>query len=99
MVNFRNMNARALAGLLLWTTCVLANDWAGYRGDGERRAYSSEAFPEGLKRAWTLSVRAPTPAWPQPAPKSYWQQLDKITARVTDDSRGRRVCFVRFECG
>ncbi len=79
------MRAKVIAALLLGIPFVQAAEWPGYRGGVERRAFSAETFPQGLKRAWTLSAHAPTPAWPKPARRSYWQQLDDITARVTDD--------------
>ncbi len=71
--------------LVLFVGTAEARDWPGYRGGRERRAFSPEAFPQKLKPAWTVSLQAPSPAWPAPAKKSYWQKLETITARVTDD--------------
>jgi outer membrane protein assembly factor BamB len=63
-----------------------AGEWGAYRGGKARRSYSSESFSTDLSLAWTAESNSrPHPAWPAPARKSYWQQLESITARVTDD--------------
>lgn len=61
-------------------------DWPTYRGDAGRTATTLEAGPELLRLAWRLASAAPPrPAWPPPADRSYWQRLDSINPRITDD--------------
>ena len=72
---------------LLWSSMGLrAGDWRAYRGGKARQSFSSDSFSTDLSLAWTFQPAGrPNPAWPKPAKKSYWQQLESITARVTDD--------------
>ena len=65
---------------------VVAGDWDAYRGGKTRQSSSPDSFPLDLSLSWSFqSGVRPDPAWPLPARKSYWQQLESITARVTDD--------------
>jgi outer membrane protein assembly factor BamB len=78
--------AIALAVIFCGSLGLKADDWEAYRGGKARRYYSSETFSTDLSLAWTVQSKSrPQPAWPAPARKSYWQQLESITARVTDD--------------
>ena len=76
----------ALFVILNSSSGLKAGDWGAYRGGKSRRSFSSETFSTDLSLAWTVEPKSrPQPAWPAPAKKSYWQQLESITARVTDD--------------
>jgi len=59
--------------------------WATHRGNSGRTAFTTDALPERLGVRWRRELPAPSPAWPAPAAKSYWQNLDHIEPRVTDD--------------
>ncbi len=79
---------------------LLANDWAGYRADAQRSGFSDSAFPRNAVLSWTFHPGSrPRPAWPAPARRSYWQQLQTVSPRVVDDHAfhpviaGTRVLF------
>ena len=60
--------------------------WRSYRSGPARTAYIDEPLPSKLQLLWTFdSGTPPQPAWPAPARQSYWQQLESIAPRVTDD--------------
>ncbi len=74
--------------------------WSRYRGNDARQGFfSGTGLFDGLGTAEsstsaTLSLQwqyqpaqPPSPAWGPPAPRSYWQQLESIEPRVTDDRR------------
>ena len=57
-----------------------------YRGDPARSGGTSERLPDRLSQLWIhRSSQPPRPAWPAPAKGSYWQKLDSIEPRITDD--------------
>lgn len=76
----------ALCWFLSSSLGLEASDWKAYRGGKARRSFSLESFSTNLFLTWSVKPKSrPQPAWPAPARKSYWQQLESITARVTDD--------------
>lgn len=80
------LRALVLLGSMLSLGNPYAADWNGYRGDRGRRAYVAENASSELALQWTfLPANPPLPAWPAPARRSYWQQLETITPRVVDD--------------
>lgn len=60
--------------------------WSAYRGNNGRTSYAHIDLPDRLELRWTRQLAPPTPAWPAPAAKSYWQNLDRIEPRVTGDA-------------
>ena len=60
--------------------------WATYRGNIGRNGFTTAALPKQIEPLWVNStIAGPSPAWPAPARGSYWQNLNKLTPRVTDD--------------
>lgn len=59
--------------------------WTTYRADNGRTGFANVELPNRLKIAWAYQLAPPSPAWPPPSAKSYWQNLDKIEPRVIDD--------------
>ena len=73
--------------VLCWSTAGLA-DWPEHRGNLQRTGYREQPL---VSKHWVPfwrhdSLSPPRPAWPAPAKGSLWQKLDKIDARVTDDT-------------
>jgi len=66
---------------------VVAVDWPTYRGGSERHGFVQENIANRYDLLWTHTPRvAPHPAWPAPARRSYWQRLESILPRVSDDA-------------
>ncbi|MCA9298642.1 MAG: PQQ-binding-like beta-propeller repeat protein, partial [Phycisphaerales bacterium] len=59
--------------------------WPTHRADVGRTGWADVDLPGDLGRFWHDAMPAPTPAWPNPARGSYWQNLDHIEPRVVDD--------------
>jgi outer membrane protein assembly factor BamB len=60
--------------------------WVTYRGNIGRSGYTIAPLPNKIEPLWVNStIAGPSPAWPAPARGSYWQKLNKLTPRVTDD--------------
>lgn len=76
-----------LAALLLAALPArAAAEWPLYRADPQRRGYAPGSLPGVPRWIWTHQpALPPAPAWPEPARRSYWQQLESITPRVIDD--------------
>jgi outer membrane protein assembly factor BamB len=76
---------------------IHATEWPGFRGDGQRSASVPESLSLPLSLQWRFNTgQRPSPAWPEPARGSLWQNLESIEPRVTEDrvfqpaaSRGR----------
>lgn len=75
-----------LLAVLASVPSIQASDWPGYRGDGRRSASAPESLSLPLSLHWRFDPRQPpSPAWPQPARGSLWQNLESIEPRVTED--------------
>ena len=94
----------AVASALCSTALAAQADWPEYRGNYQRTAYRlQDAIPSEWQEAWSFEgLNPPNQAWPQPARGSLWQNLESLSARVTED-RGhvpviaqdrRGQCFV-----
>ncbi|MCD8533507.1 MAG: PQQ-like beta-propeller repeat protein, partial [Verrucomicrobia bacterium] len=67
-------------------TLLIGLDWDQYRSNIHRSAFLNEDIPGQWKAVWKYqSPVPPSAAWPAPAPRSYWQNLTNITARITED--------------
>lgn len=75
----------ALEGAGPWSMDHGVDSWLAMRGNNGRTGFADVELPRELERAWTFRSAPPSPAWPPPAAKSYWQQLDRIEPRVVDD--------------
>ncbi len=86
---FRNRLFLVLIAWSLWLSSPLAAEeqgWFQYRAGEQRSSHVPEDLPEQWSRSWVFeSPLPPSPAWPDPAPRSFWQQLTNITARITED--------------
>lgn len=52
-------------------------DWPTYLRDNERTGLADEALQFPMRLRWVHEARhAPTPAWPPPAKKDYWNRRD-----------------------
>jgi outer membrane protein assembly factor BamB len=60
-------------------------DWTTYRGNTGRTAHTATALPKDLRLRWHHEASPAAPAWPAPARRSYWQNLDTIEPRMVDD--------------
>ena len=68
------------------STNILA-EWPAYRADSTRTGFVDVDLGPDMKLLWSFNqAQPPQPAWPQPARRSYWQRLDSIMPRVTDDA-------------
>ena len=59
--------------------------WSSHRAGIGRAGYSNQKLSFSEAQAWCRDLSVPTPAWNSPAQRSYWQQLEGIQPRVTDD--------------
>ena len=59
--------------------------WSSYRAGMGRDGYTSQKFSFSETQTWQRHLAVPSPAWTSPAQRSYWQQLEGIQPRVTDD--------------
>lgn len=65
---------------------MAAADWPAHRGGVARAGYAPVRPAVPLTEIWThRSGQAPRPAWPAPARGSFWQRLDRLESRLTDD--------------
>ncbi len=65
-------------------------DWPEHRGNTARSGYREQQIVSTAWRpAWRYDgLAAPSPAWPEPARGSLWQNLQSISPRIADDSGG-----------
>lgn len=56
-----------------------------HRADPGRTSYRRVDLAFPLTPLWQHQAAAPQPAWGPPARRSYWQRLEHLEARVTDD--------------
>ena len=62
-------------------------EWPAYRAGSTRTGFVDVDLGPDMKLLWSFNqAKPPQPAWPQPARRSYWQRLDSIMPRVTDDA-------------
>ena len=59
--------------------------WSSHRAGMGRAGYSNQKLSYSETQTWHRNLSVPTPAWTSPAQRSYWQQLEGIQPRVTDD--------------
>ncbi len=61
--------------------------WPAYLHDGRRSGVTEEQLALPLHPQWTAACEhRPQPAWPDPAPGSFWQGLETLKPRVTYDA-------------
>ena len=76
-----------LALLWMFSPTGLLAEWPAYRADSARTGFVDVDLRHDMKLLWSFNqAKAPQPAWPQAARRSYWQRLDSIMPRVTDDA-------------
>lgn len=68
-----------------WAMNHRTKSWSSYRGNNGRTGFVDLEFKNDLGLVWSHQSQAPSPAWPPPAAKSYWQNLTSIEPRVVDD--------------
>jgi len=77
-----------MAGVLLISSSVRAEDWPQYKKDGQRSSISSEQLTFPLKAAWTYApAQAPQPAWPEPGKELNRIDFDYAPQAVIADGR------------
>ena len=59
--------------------------WPMYRRDPQRSARTPESLALPLTESWREDGPTPRPSWPEPAQRSYWQNLQDIVPRVVFD--------------
>ena len=79
--------ALAASLLLLLFVDPLVADWPEYRGNVYRSGYREQPLAGGAwEPAWrSEDLSSPSPAWPDPARGSLWQNLESLSPRVADD--------------
>ena len=59
--------------------------WTSHRAGMGRAGYSNQKLSFSETKTWHRDLSVPNPAWTSPAQRSYWQKLEGIQPRVTDD--------------
>ncbi|MCH2161929.1 MAG: PQQ-binding-like beta-propeller repeat protein, partial [Phycisphaerales bacterium] len=59
--------------------------WPMYRRDPQRSGATDDPLPENLVEAWQFQVAPPRPSWPEPAQRSFWQNIEEAIPRVVFD--------------
>lgn len=59
--------------------------WPTYRHDPQRSGATQEQLNFPLQESWVFSSSPPKPSWPEPAQRSYWQNVDEVVPRVVFD--------------
>lgn len=70
--------------------------WSSHRAGMGRAGYSNQRLSFSQTQTWQRNLSVPTPAWTSPAKRSYWQKLDEIQPRVTDDWVNHVVADAKF---
>ncbi|KAA3611508.1 MAG: hypothetical protein DWQ01_05300 [Planctomycetota bacterium] len=87
--------------LLSWLGCHLnpsflqpqEDSWPTYQHDLCRSGVTPNPLPENLELSWVHHPSAaPSPSWPAPADRSFWQRLETVKPRVVYDRTFHPVC-------
>ena len=70
--------------------------WPMYRRDPRRSGATDEQLATELNEAWRHAVAPPKPSWPEPAQRSFWQNIDEAIPRVVFDLAHHPVSDGRF---
>lgn len=61
-------------------------DWPTHGGDNRRSGVGATQLEFPLRLAWShRAPQAPQRAWPDPAPRDFWQRIEEVKPRLTHD--------------